>query len=79
MTSQLGIRLDRIPGLPAAVKSAVRKSIDAIPALPSALKGPVEAAYLGAVKDVFLFIVGGAVLSSLSALLISRRKVNVKP
>ena len=79
LTSQLGTRLDKISDLPEAVKAAVRESIDTIPTLPPALKGPVEAAYLGAVKDVFLLIVGGAILCSFSALLISRKKVNVKP
>ena len=53
----------------------MRESIEAIAALPDALRAPVTGAYLGAVRDVFWLIVGGAAMASAMALLISRRKI----
>ena len=78
LTSELSRRLDAIPGLPNLAKDAVGESIAAVSSLPALLKTSVENAYVGAVKDVFLLVVVGAMLASLSALLVSRKKVNVK-
>lgn len=66
------------PPLPAEVAAAVRDSVSVVFTLPDVYKDPVMDAYTRAVDDVFLIIVGGAAFCSLSALLISRGRVNVK-
>ena len=76
---QLTAKLDAIPGLPRALADAVRESISAVGALPPGLREPVAVAYADAARSVFLLVVGGAGMCVLSALLIERKRVAVKP
>lgn len=63
------------PFLSSDVRKLVRQSTLAVRSLPSDARGPVVAAYIASVNSVFMIGVAAAALSSLFALLISRRKV----
>lgn len=66
------------PNLPSDVVQAVLESVKAIFTLSAEDKTPVVLSYMNAVDRVFLIGVPGAALMSLSAILISRRKIKVQ-
>lgn len=79
LSSELTKNLDAIvPPLSAQVKDTVRESVSIVFTLPDDIRSSVVNAYVDAVKSVFLVIVVGAAMCSLSSLLISRQRVHSK-
>lgn len=66
------------PNLPQDVLQAVLESVKAIFTLSAEDKAPVVLSYVKAVDRVFLIGVPAAALGSLSAILISRRKITAQ-